>query len=73
MFWPGVDRWPPTKWVWISALLVATVALILVLFGGVVGAVIYIVILIVCLVLGANQRLKNLGAEEFWNSRPKDE
>jgi hypothetical protein len=32
-----------------------------------------VVFLVVALVLGANARLKRMGAEEFWESGPKDE
>jgi hypothetical protein len=32
----------------------------------------YVVVVVVCLVKGANARLKRIGAEEFWESRPKD-
>jgi hypothetical protein len=71
-FWPGVDKWPPPRWVWIAAAIITVVAIPLVAFGGIVGGVIYGAFLIVCLVLGANQRLKNMDAEAFWNSRPKD-
>jgi hypothetical protein len=47
------------------------VAPILILLGTV-GAITYGVIVAVFLLLGANARLKNIGAEEFWKSRPKD-
>jgi O-antigen ligase len=72
-FWPGVDKWPPPRWVWISAAVVAVVALSLIFLFGTVGWILYVVVLVVFLVLGANQRLRNMGAEEFWNSRPKDD
>lgn len=71
-YWPRTDKWPPPPWVWIAALAITIIAPLLVLLAGTVGVVIYVVFLVVCLVLGANQRLKNMGAEDFWNSRPKD-
>jgi hypothetical protein len=72
LYWPGTDKWPPPRWVWGAALAITIVAFGLVLIAGAVGAVIYVVFLVICLVLGANQRLKNIGAQDFWNSRPKD-
>jgi len=72
IYWPGTDRWPPPRWVWLAALAITIVGIGLLLFGGTVGAVIYVTFLVICLIKGANQRLRNLGAEEFWNSRPKD-
>jgi hypothetical protein len=71
-FWPGVDGWPPPRRAWIAAATVTAVAIPLIAFGGAVGGAIYAVFLVICLVAGANQRLKNLDAEAFWNSRPKD-
>ena len=71
-FWPGVDRWPPPRWVWIAAAIITVIAIPLVAFGGLVGVLIYVAFLIVCLVLGANQRLRNMDAEAFWDTRPKD-
>jgi hypothetical protein len=71
-FWPGVDKWPPPRWVWVAAALITVVAIPLVAFGGAIGGVIYVAFLVVCLVLGANQRLRNMDAEAFWDSRPKD-
>jgi len=47
------------------------VAPILILLGAA-GPVVYGIIVVVCVVLGANARFKNIGAEEFWKSRPKD-
>ncbi len=71
-FWPGVDKWPPPRWVWIYAAVVTAIAAPILIFGGVIGAAIYAIFLIVCLVRGANQRLRNMNAEEFWDSKPKD-
>jgi hypothetical protein len=54
------------------AAIVTVIAIPLVIFRGVVGACIYAVFLVVCLIRASNQRLKNIGAEDFWNTRPKD-
>jgi hypothetical protein len=48
------------------------VVLPIVILLGPVGQVVYGAIVAVCLLLGANARLRNIGAEEFWKSRPKD-
>ncbi|HEY2479503.1 MAG TPA: hypothetical protein VGI17_12335 [Solirubrobacterales bacterium] len=53
-------------------MLTVVVPLVILAFGTV-GVVAYIVFLVVCLVLGQNARLKKIGAEEFWESRPKDD
>jgi len=55
----------------VAAILTVAAPLIVVAFGGIGGAVV-IVFVVVCGVLGANARLKRMGAEEFWESRPKD-
>ncbi len=34
--------------------------------------VIYGIFVVICLVKGANARLRNMDAEEFWDSRPRD-
>jgi hypothetical protein len=78
MFWPGVDKWPPPLWVWIAAAVVTVLvpgAFALCDFLGIsliAPGVVYGILLVVCLYKGANARLRNLGAEEFWESRPKD-
>jgi hypothetical protein len=56
----------------VAAILTVVVPLTILAFGAV-GAVAYVVFLVICLVLGANARLKRVGAEEFWESRPKDD
>jgi hypothetical protein len=71
-FWPGVDQWPPPRWVWIAAAILTVLVPVVIFLFGVVGMVAYAVLVVVCLIRGANNRLKNLGAEEFWESRPKD-
>lgn len=72
LFWPGVDKWPPPRWVWIAAAVMAFVVTpILILIGGV-GTIIYLVIVLVVAIVGANARLRNVDAEAFWKSRPKD-
>jgi hypothetical protein len=73
MYWPGVDGWPPSPWVWIAAAILTIVVPLAILAFGTVAIVAYVIFLVVCLVIGANARLKKLGAEEFWESRPKDE
>lgn len=78
MYWPGVDRWPPPLWVWIAAavltVLVPAVFGLCDLLGVplVIPGVIFGIFVVICLVRGANARLRNLGAEEFWDSRPRD-
>jgi hypothetical protein len=71
-YWPGVDGWPPPRWVWIAAAILTVVVPVVILVFGLVGVVAYAILLVVCLVLGQNARLKKIGAEEFWESRPKD-
>jgi len=71
-FWPGVDKWPPPKWVWIAATVMTFVVAPILILLGAAGLIVYGIIIVVCVVLGANARLKNIGAEEFWKSRPKD-
>jgi hypothetical protein len=39
---------------------------------GTVGAIVLVAVVVVFALLGANARLRNMGAEEFWKSRPKD-
>ncbi len=78
MYWPGVDRWPPPLWVWIAAAVLTV--LVPAVFGlcdllGVplaIPGVIFGMFVVICLVRGANARLRNLGAEDFWDSRPRD-
>lgn len=72
-YWPGVDRWPPPLWVWVAALILTFAVPLILILTGAVGAVIVGIFVVVCLVIGANGRLKRMGAEEFWESRPKDD
>jgi hypothetical protein len=72
-FWPGVDKWPPPRWVWLAAAIMTFVVFPIASLFGASGAIVYGVIVAICLVLGANARLRNIGAEEFWESRPKDD
>jgi hypothetical protein len=72
-YWPGVDRWPPPPWVWLAALFLTFAVPAIIYLLGAVGGVIVGVFVVVCLILGANARLKRMGAEEFWESRPKDD
>jgi hypothetical protein len=72
-FWPGVDGWPPPLWVWIAAAILTVVVPLVIVVFGTVGVVIYVVFLVGALIRGANMRLKRMGAEEFWESRPKDD
>jgi hypothetical protein len=73
MYWPGVDGWPPPPWVWLAAAVMTVVTPLAFWLLGAVGIAIYIVIVGVCLFIDANARLKRLGAQEFWESRPKDD
>lgn len=74
MFWPGLDRWPPPKEVWIAAAVMAFVVTPLLILLGTVGQIIYGAIIVVGIVLGVRLRLKqlNVRAEEFWRSGPED-
>jgi hypothetical protein len=56
----------------VAAALMTAAGILLVALTGTVGVIICVAFLVVCLIVGANQRLKNMGAEDFWNSRPKD-
>jgi hypothetical protein len=66
-----VDGWPPPGWVWIAAAILTVVVPLMILAFGAVGGVIVAVFVVVCLVIGQNTRPKKIGAEEFWESRPK--
>jgi hypothetical protein len=70
LFWPKLDRWPPSKKVWIAAAILAFVVTPAAMLIGTVGHVILGAIVVVCLVLGANARLKRLDAEGFSRSGP---
>lgn len=72
-YWPGVDRWPPPLWVWIAAAILTIVVPLIVVVFGAVGVAAVTVFVVICGVLGANARLKRMGAEEFGESRPKDD
>lgn len=72
MWFLGADKWPPPAWVWAVAALVSFVVTpILILIGGL-GKVLLGLIVVCFLALGARARVRTLGAEEFWKSRPKD-
>jgi hypothetical protein len=71
-FWPGVDKWPPPRWVWIAALVMTFVVAPIMILLGTAGKIVYGAIIVIALVLGANARLRNVNAEEFWESRPDD-
>jgi len=71
-FWPGVDKWPPPRWVWIVAAVMAFVVTPILALLGTPGTIVLGVVAVICVILGANARLKNIGAEEFWKSRPDD-
>ena len=73
-YWPGLDRWPPPKEVWIAAAVMAFVVMPVLMLMGVVGKVIFGVILAICIVVAARARLKqmNVRAEEFRRSGPED-
>jgi hypothetical protein len=72
-YWPGTDGWPPPLWVWIAAAVLTVVTPLVIWAFGAVAVAVYVVVVVVCLVIGANSRLKKIGAEEFWESRPKDD
>lgn len=71
-FWPGVDKWPPPAWVWVGAAVMAFVVTPILILIGDAGKILFGIIVVLFLALGARSRLRNLGAEEFWKSRPKD-
>ncbi|HET9866562.1 MAG TPA: hypothetical protein VFQ06_04670 [Nitrospira sp.] len=73
-FWPGLDRWPPPKEVWIAAAVLAFVVTPILLLLGIVGQVILGVVLFVCIVMSLRLRLKQLDvrAEEFRRAGPDD-
>lgn len=74
MYWPGLDKWPPPKEVWIAAAVMAFVVTPALILLGVVGQIIYAVILVSCVAIAVRARLKKLNgrAEEFWRSGPED-
>ncbi|HST69906.1 MAG TPA: hypothetical protein VLI94_09635 [Solirubrobacterales bacterium] len=73
-FWPGVDRWPPPKEVWIAAAVLAFVVTPILLLIGIVGQVVLGAVLFVSIAFGLHLRLKqwNVRAEEFRRSGPDD-
>jgi len=71
-FWPGVDKWPPPAWVWVGVALMAFVVTPTLILLGSFGEILLGIIIVCFLALGAKSRLKNMHAEEFWDSRPKD-
>lgn len=73
-FWPGVDKWPPSKEVWIAAAIMAFVVTPLLLLIGVVGQVILVFAVVAGIILSLRLRVKqmNTRAEEFWRSGPDD-
>ena len=74
LYWPGLDRWPPPKRVWIAAAVVAFVVTPVLILIGVVGQIILGGIVIGCIAFSVKMRLKqmNVRAEEFWRSGPGD-
>lgn len=72
LYWPKVDQWPPSRGVVIAAAVFAFVVCPIVFLLGTVGKIIIGLIVFYFLVVGANARLKRMGAEEFWRSRPDD-
>lgn len=71
-FWPGVDKWPPPAWVWVGAAVMTFVVTPISILTGVFGKILLGIIVVCFLALGAKSRLKNMDAERFWGSRPKD-
>jgi hypothetical protein len=72
LYWPKVDQWPPSREVAIAAAILTYVVCPIALLLGAVGKIIIGAIVFIFLILGANARLKRMGAEEFWQSRPDD-
>jgi|GEM_PF-5679510 len=74
LYWPGVDRWPPSKQVVIGAIVMAFVVFPIALLLGVVGQVIYGALVVVAIVLGMRARLRYMSvrAEELRRAGPDD-
>jgi hypothetical protein len=72
LYWPRLDRWPPSREVVIAAAILTFVVCPICFLLGTVGKVIIGAIVFTFLILGANARLKRIGAEEFWRSRPDE-
>lgn len=72
LYWPKVDRWPPSREVVIGAAILTFVVCPIALLLGTVGKFIIGLIVFFLMVLGANARLKRMGADEFRRSRPDD-
>lgn len=74
MYWPGLDKWPPPRKVWIAATVMAFVITPLLMLIGIGGQVILGVLVVGGIALSVRLRLKqmNVRAEEFWRSGPKD-
>jgi Na+/melibiose symporter-like transporter len=73
-FWPGLDKWPPPKEVWIAAAVLAFLVTPLLLLIGIAGQIILGVVIVSCIALSLRIRVKqmNVRAEEFWRSGPED-
>lgn len=73
-FWPGLDRWPPPKEVWIAAAVVTFVVTPLLILMGIVGQIIYGAMIVIGVVLSMRLRLKQMNGrtQEFWRSGPDD-
>jgi phosphatidylserine synthase len=73
-FWPGLDRWPHPKEVWIAAAALAFVVTPILLLIGIVGQIILGIVILVCIVLSLRLRLKHfeMRGEEFRRSDPDD-
>lgn len=74
LFWPGLDKWPPPKEVWIAAVVLAFVVTPLLMLLGIVGQIVLGIVVVAGIGLSAYIRLKqmNVRAEEFWRSGPDD-
>ncbi|HET9197810.1 MAG TPA: hypothetical protein VFN92_06095 [Solirubrobacterales bacterium] len=73
-FWPGLDRWPPPKEVWIAAAVMTFVVTPLLILLGVAGQIILGAIVVACVVMGLRTRLKQVDvrAEELRRAAPED-
>lgn len=74
LYWPGVDKWPPSKEVVIAAVVMTFVIFPIALLLGIVGQVIFGAIVVVAIVLAMLARLRqmNVRAEEFRRAGPDD-
>ena len=74
LYWPALDRWPPSKKVICAAAVMTFVIFPLALFLGMVGAVIYGGVIVVAILFSMRLRIKQVDAraEELRRAGPED-